>query len=74
IAAHPRRLRSDFRFFIHAYRFDVVPGRFFNSLLMPGTLVKQQFKDPVQLDLFTPHQFGYEFLTNKRLGARKVLA
>jgi hypothetical protein len=31
----------------------------------------------VQLDLFTPHQFGYEFkviLTNKRLRAHKVVA
>ena len=31
----------------------------------------------MQLDLFTPHHFGYEFkviLTNKRLSARKVLA
>jgi len=49
------------------------PHRF----LFIRTRVKQQHKDPVQLDLFTPHQFGYEFkviLSNKRLGARKVLA
>ncbi|MGH8507504.1 MAG: IS1380 family transposase [Gammaproteobacteria bacterium] len=50
-----------------------VPHRF----LFIRTRIKQQCKDPVQLDLFTPHHFGYEFkviLTNKRLGARKVLA
>jgi len=39
--------------------------------------VKQQHKDPVQLDLFIPQAYGYEFkviLTNKLLRARKVLA
>jgi hypothetical protein len=49
------------------------PHRF----LFMRTRVKQQCKEPVQLDLFTPHQFGYEFkviLTNKSLRARKVLA
>ena len=48
-----------------------------HRFLFIRTRVKQQFKDPVQLDLFTPHQVGYEFkviLSNKRLGARKVLA
>jgi hypothetical protein len=41
------------------------------------TRVKRQSKEPVQLDLFTPHDYDYEFkviLTNKRLGARKILA
>ena len=50
-----------------------VPHRF----VFIRTRVKQQSKDPVQLDLFTPHQFGYEFkviLTNKRLRASKLLA
>ena len=48
------------------------PHRF----LFLRTCVKQQHKDPVQLDLFVPHDYGYEFkviLTNKRLGARKTL-
>jgi Transposase DDE domain group 1 len=48
------------------------PHRF----LFLRTCVKQQHKDPVQLDLFVPHDYGYEFkviLTNKRLGGRKVL-
>jgi hypothetical protein len=37
---------------------------------------KQQQKEPIPLDLFVPHAYGYEFkviLTNKPLGARKAL-
>jgi hypothetical protein len=48
------------------------PHRF----LFIRTRVKQQQKEPIQLDLFVPHAYGYEFkviLTNKPLGARKVL-
>jgi len=40
--------------------------------LLVRTRSKQQRKGPVQLDLFTPHSFGYEFkviVTNKTLGA-----
>jgi hypothetical protein len=38
--------------------------------------VKRQNKEPVQLDLFTPHEVGYDFkviVTNKRSSARNVL-
>jgi len=38
--------------------------------------VKKQNKQPVQLELFTPHEHGYEFkviVTNKRSSARNVL-
>jgi hypothetical protein len=38
--------------------------------------VKKQRKGPVQLDLFVPHQYGYEFkviVTNKKSSARNVL-
>lgn len=38
---------------------------------------KIQHKEPVQLDLFVPYQYGYEFkvvLTNKKLTAAKVVA
>ncbi len=48
------------------------PHRF----LFIRTCIKQQQKEPIQLDLFVPHAYGYEFkviLTNKSLGARKVL-
>ncbi len=45
--------------------------------LFVRTRVKQHYKEPVQLDLFIPYAYGYEFkviLTNKRLSARKALA
>ena len=48
------------------------PHRF----LFIRTRVKQQHKEPIQLDLFVPHDYDYEFkviLTNKPLGARKAL-
>lgn len=38
--------------------------------------VKKQRKGPVQLDLFVPHEYGYEFkviVTNKKTSARNVL-
>ncbi len=40
-------------------------------------IVRQQHKDPVQLDLFVPYRCGYEFkviVTNKSVRASKVLA
>lgn len=39
--------------------------------------VKIQFKQPVQLDLFTPYEYGFEFkviITNKTLAANGVVA
>lgn len=45
-------------------------------LLFIRTEVRRQHKAPVQLDLFVPHEYGYDFkviLTNKPLTARKVL-
>jgi hypothetical protein len=39
--------------------------------------VKQQQKEPIQLDLFIPHESGYDFtviLTNKRARMKKVVA
>jgi len=39
--------------------------------------VARQHKAPVQLDLFVPHEQGYEFkviVTNKRAGAKRVVA
>lgn len=40
------------------------------------TEARQQRKEPVQLDLFVPHEYGHQFkviVTNKRLSARKVV-
>jgi len=48
-----------------------------HRFLFLRTWVNQLHKDPVQLDLFIPQAYGYEFkviLTNKSLRARKVLA
>ena len=39
--------------------------------------VPQQHKEPIQLDLFIPHQWGYDFkviLTNKHIRMKKVVA
>ena len=44
--------------------------------LMIRTLAKKQQKGPVQLDLFEPYEYGYEFkviVTNKDLGASAVV-
>ena len=41
-----------------------------------GRASRSNTKEPIQLDLFVPHDYGYEFkviLTNKPLGARKTL-
>jgi len=41
------------------------------------TRVKKQDKKPIQLDLFEPYEYGYEFkviVTNKKLKAHQVLA
>jgi len=41
------------------------------------TCQRQQYKGAVQLDLFIPYDYGYDFkviITNKRLKAKKVLA
>ena len=38
---------------------------------------RKQYKAPVQLDLFIPHEYGHDFkviITNKTLSAKKVLA
>jgi len=38
---------------------------------------RKQYKDPVQLDLFIPYEYGYDFkvmVTNKTINTRKILA
>lgn len=40
------------------------------------SVVKKQLKEPVQLDLFVPHEYGYEFkviVTNKQTTMKKVM-
>jgi hypothetical protein len=44
--------------------------------LMIRTLAKKQQKGPIQLDLFTPYEYGYEFkviVTNKDLSAAAIV-
>jgi hypothetical protein len=44
--------------------------------LLVRTKAKKQRKEPVQLDLFVPHEFGYEFkvlVTNKTVTAKAIL-
>jgi hypothetical protein len=41
------------------------------------TCNRRQYKEPVQLDLFIPYEYGYDFkviITNQRLSARKVMS
>jgi len=41
------------------------------------TLARRSFKEPIQLDLFVPHEYGYNFkviVTNKALSPKKVVA
>ena len=49
---------------------------FWNALVVNSRFSKKN-KQPVQLDLFTPYEYGFDFkviLTNKSLTARKVTA
>jgi hypothetical protein len=51
-------------------------GRQFRFLFV-RTLAKRQHKGPVQLDLFVPHVYGYDFkviVTNKTLSPKKLVA
>jgi hypothetical protein len=50
---------------------------YLHRFLFIRRLSKIQHKQPIQLDLFIPYEYGYEFkvvLTNKRLTAAKVVA
>jgi len=41
------------------------------------TLAKRSYKGPIQLDLFVPHEYGFDFkviVTNKTLSPKKVVA
>jgi hypothetical protein len=65
------RLNDETSFFEADWKPQVWPRRF----LFIRTRSKQQHKGPIQLDLFVPHEYGYEFkviVTNKTVGARQV--
>jgi len=70
-----RRLDGQRGYFEMAWKPQCWENRF--RFLVIRTKTKQQQKLPVQLDLFEPYEYGYEFkviITNKTLGARRVAA
>jgi hypothetical protein len=69
---HP--LNDQAWFFEADWKPQVWPRRF--RFLFIRQRQKQQHKGPIQLDLFEPHEYGYEFkaiVTNKTVGARHVV-
>ena len=70
-----RRLDGDTWYFETSWKPDCWGRRF--RFLFIRTRAKKQRKGPVQLDLFVPHEYGYEFkviVTNKTLRAKGVTA
>ena len=70
-----RRLGGDTWYFETPWKPQCWDKRF--RFLFIRTRVKKQRKGPVQLDLFEPHEFGYEFkviVSNKTLIAQRVTA
>lgn len=68
------KISSDVSFFETAWKPKAWPRSF--RFLMVRTRTKKQRKGPVQLDLFEPYDFGYEFkviVTNKALKAAAVV-
>jgi hypothetical protein len=70
-----RRLNKDVSYFETSWKPQKWNKRF--RFLFIRTRVKKQHKGPIQLDLFVPHERGYEFkviVTNKTVGAKTVVA
>lgn len=70
-----RRVHRDVSYFETAWKPKSWDQRF--RFLFIRTRTKKQYKGPVQLDLFIPHEYGYEFkviVTNKTLQAKKLAA
>ena len=70
-----RRLDSGRRYFEAAWKPDCWDTRF--RFIFIRTKTKKQQKKPIQLDLFIPYEYGYEFkviVTNKMISARRVAA
>ena len=69
-----RFLRADTSFFALVWKPESWTKRY--RFLFIRTRVKKQQKGEIQLDLFVPHEFGYEFkvvVTNKDVSARAVV-
>ncbi len=70
-----RRLGEDTWYFEKSWKPQVWQQHF--RFLFIRTLVAKQRKGPVQLDLFEPYEYGYDFkvvVTNKTVRARTVVA
>jgi hypothetical protein len=68
-------LRSDTAYFQNDWKPKVWDARF--RFLFIRTRAQRQYKQPIQLDLFVPHEYGYDFkviVTNKTLQADRVVA
>jgi len=69
-----RRFNGDVSYFEASWKPECWDRRF--RFVLVRTRAKQQQKGPVQLDLFVPYEYGYEFkviITNKRVGVGTVL-
>ena len=70
-----RRLNGQWSFFESNWKPDSWSDRY--RFVFTRSQNRQQYKGAVQLDLFIPYEYGYDFkviVTNKRLSARKALA
>jgi hypothetical protein len=70
-----RRLSKDVSYFEASWKPQKWGKRF--RFLFIRTRAKKQHKGPIQLDLFVPHEHGYEFkviVTNKTVRAKTVVA
>jgi hypothetical protein len=70
-----QRLGGGVSYFEESWKPKVWNRRF--RFLFVRTLAKRQQKGPIQLDLFLPYEYGYDFkvvVTNKSLLPKKVLA
>lgn len=70
-----RRIDEELSFFESQWKPDSWSERY--RFLFIRKRVRLQNKDPIQLDLFVPHEHGYEFkviVTNKRVKAKRVVS
>jgi len=70
-----RRFNREVSFFEEHWKPKTWKGRF--RFIFVRTENRIQHKEPVQLDLFVPYDYGYDFkvvVTNKNINARKVVA
>ena len=68
-------LSSDVSYFEADWKPKVWDSRF--RFLFIRTRAQRQRKEPIQLDLFVPHEYGYDFkviVTNKTLKANRIVA